>query len=49
MDWIQPTHGAVTLLAHVNKVRGKAIPLQAWTSCKGFRRLRLPHFKRVDI
>jgi hypothetical protein len=25
----------------------KAIPLQAWTGCEGFRSLRLPDFKTV--
>jgi len=29
------------------KGKGKAIPLQAWTSPKGSRRLRLPEFKTV--
>jgi hypothetical protein len=28
-------------------VKGKAIPLQAWTGPQGSRRLRLPHFKTV--
>ena len=28
-------------------VKGKAIPLQAWTGLEGFRRLRLPDFKTV--
>ena len=27
------------------KVKGKAIPLQAWTGPEGSRRLRLPDFK----
>jgi len=27
------------------KVKGKAIPLQAWTGLEGSRRLRLPDFK----
>jgi len=27
------------------KVKGKAIPLQAWTGSEGSRRLRLPDFK----
>jgi hypothetical protein len=31
----------------VNKGKGKAIPLQAWTGSEGSRRLRLPHFKTV--
>jgi hypothetical protein len=29
------------------KGKGKAIPLQAWTGTKGFRRLRLPDFKKI--
>jgi len=28
-------------------VKGKAIPLQAWTSPEGSRRLRLPDFKTI--
>jgi len=28
-------------------VKGKAIPLQAWTGPEGFRRLRFPDFKTV--
>jgi len=28
-----------------DKVKGKAIPLQAWTGPEGSRRLRLPDFK----
>ena len=47
MDQIQPTHGTVTRLAHVNKVKYKAIPLQAWTGPEGSRRLRLPDFKTI--
>jgi len=30
------------------KVYGKAIPLQAWTSPEGSRRLRFPDFKTVS-
>jgi len=30
------------------KVKGKAIPLQAWTGPEGSRRLRLPDFKTID-
>jgi hypothetical protein len=30
-----------------NNVKGKAIPLQAWTGPEGSRRLRLPDFKTV--
>jgi hypothetical protein len=28
-------------------LKGKAIPLQAWTGPEGFRRLRLPDFKTI--
>jgi len=28
-------------------IRGKAIPLQAWTGPEGFRSLRLPDFKKI--
>jgi hypothetical protein len=28
-------------------IKGKAIPLQAWTNPKGSRRLRLPDFKTI--
>ena len=28
-------------------VKGKAIPLQAWTGPEGYRRLRLPDFKTI--
>jgi hypothetical protein len=31
------------------EVKGKAIPLQAWTGPKGSRRLRLPFFKKIGI
>jgi len=47
MDWIQLIHGRVTRLAHVNKVNGKAIPLQVWTGSEGSRSLRLPDFKTI--
>jgi len=29
---------------HVGKVKGKAVPLQAWTDPEGFRKLRLQDF-----
>jgi len=29
------------------KVKGKAIPLQAWTGPEGSRRFRLPYFKII--
>jgi len=31
------------------KVKGKAIPLQAWTDPEGSRRMRLPDFKTIVI
>jgi hypothetical protein len=31
-----------------SKGKGKAIPLWAWTGCKGSRRLRLPGFKTAQ-
>ena len=31
----------------LSSVKGKAIPLQAWTGPEGSRRLRLPDFKTV--
>jgi hypothetical protein len=36
---------AVTFL----DVKGKAIPLEAWTGLEGSRSLRLPDFKTIDI
>jgi len=30
------------------EVKGKAIPLQAWTGPEGSRKLRLPDFKTID-
>jgi hypothetical protein len=47
MDWIQPTQGTVTRLAHVNKVKGKATHLQASTGPEGSRSSKLPYFKTV--
>jgi len=31
----------------INKGKGKALPLQAWTGPEGSRRLRLPDFKTI--
>jgi hypothetical protein len=31
----------------LNLVKGKAIPLQAWTGPEGSRRLRLPDFRTI--
>jgi hypothetical protein len=31
----------------ITQVKGKAIPLQAWTGPDGSRRLRLPDFKTI--
>ena len=36
------------LLTKEIKIKGKAIPLQAWTGPEGSRRLRLPDFKTID-
>jgi hypothetical protein len=35
------------LIALAGGVKGKAIPLQAWTGSEGSRRLRLPDFKTI--
>jgi len=32
----------------LTQIKGKAIPLQAWTGAEGSRRLRLPDFKTID-
>jgi len=32
----------------LKQVKGKAMPLQAWTGPEGSRRLRLPDFKTLD-
>jgi len=32
---------------NIIKVKGKAIPLQAWTGPEGSRRLRFPDFKTI--
>jgi hypothetical protein len=29
-------------------IKGKTIPLQAWTGPEGFRRLRFPYFKTIS-
>jgi len=34
-------------IEHGKKKKGTAIPLQAWTSPEGSRRLRLPDFKTI--
>jgi hypothetical protein len=31
----------------IERVKGKAIPLQPWTGSEGFRRLKLPDFKTI--
>ena len=40
---------SIQLLTEMSKgkVKGKAIPLQAWRDPKGSRRLRLPDFKTI--
>jgi hypothetical protein len=37
----------ISFLPSASKSKGKAIPLQAWTSPEGSRRLRLPDFEKV--
>jgi len=37
----------LTGTVHEDYVKGKAIPLQAWTGPEGSRRLRFPDFKTV--
>jgi len=34
--------------AQINKVKGKAIPVQAWRGPEGSRRLRIPNFKTIS-
>jgi len=34
-------------LLEVHYIKGKAIPLQAWTGPEGSKRLRLPDFKTI--
>ena len=31
----------------LNELKGKAIPLQAWTGPEGFKRLRIPNLKTI--
>ena len=38
---------SVCLCGQLEKVKVKAIPLQAWTGSEGSRSLRLPNFKTV--
>jgi len=38
-------HGIVgAVYTHMREVKGKAVPLQAWTGPEGFRKLRFPDF-----
>jgi len=37
----------IDILAPDRNVKGKAIPLQAWTGPEGSRRLRLPDFRTI--
>jgi len=39
--------GSGTTVNTTDVLKGKAIPLQAWTDPEGSRRLRLPNFKTV--
>jgi len=38
---------SVVILPDISRSKGKGIPVQAWTTPEGFRRLRLPDFKTV--
>jgi len=38
-------HACVLLTLQIEWIKGKAVPLQAWTGPEGSRRLRLPDFK----
>jgi len=38
----------VVLKESLCNVKGKAVPLQAWTGLEGSRRLRFPDFKTVS-
>jgi len=38
----------VSSLCFFITVKGKAVPLQAWTGPEGSRRLRLPDIKTID-
>jgi hypothetical protein len=39
---------AAAVVVVVVVVKGKAVPLQAWTGPDGSRRLRFPDFKTID-
>jgi len=47
-EWSWMAGGTPTFW-HWNYVKGKAVPLQAWTGPEGSRRLRLPDFKTIGI
>jgi hypothetical protein len=52
MTLIDSLHGCQVrqcLLPYVCFIKGKAIPLQAWTGHRGVRRLRLPDFKTIKF
>ena len=38
---------SLNIFSYRQQVKGKAMPLQAWTGPEGSRRLRLPDFKTV--
>jgi hypothetical protein len=44
---VQTSYKALSASLAVGKSKGKAIPLEAWTGPVGFRKLRLPHFKKI--
>jgi len=44
---VQTSYKTLSAFLAVGKSKGKTIPLQAWTGPEGFRRLRLPDFKKI--
>jgi hypothetical protein len=46
--WLAAYNEAVlSMVSYKVKVKGKAMPLQAWIGPEGSRRLRLPDFKTI--
>ena len=44
---LRPPPPQITEMTHIAKVKGKAIPLFAWTGPESFRSLGLPYFKNI--
>jgi len=47
-DYLAKRYSLNILRGAGKKVKGQAIPLQAWTGPEGSRRLMLPDFKTID-